>query len=106
VHKPALLKTSAAIAWGATIALSFHDLKDQADYRLWADIRTLAGFLTLAVMVDIMFTRFTAIYRAMMRSAISRLPYPAEDPGDPPTGPYPVYRMDRYRQPAQRATRG
>lgn len=87
-HGPALLRVTAAVLWGATIAA---DAIDAADGRIWLPILAAATLATWAAIQHYLIDQASQSAHAMARAALTR-PYDRRDTGPmlkAQTGPLP-----------------
>jgi hypothetical protein len=72
--KPVILRTSAVVAWGATIAADAAN----ANSRTWAALLTAAAVLSLAALYQVHTARLVKVYEAMTRAILTR-PFDSRD---------------------------
>ena len=97
VHKPALLQTSAALAWCPTIGTAVPGI----DVRIFACSLGAAVVLSLAALEQAMVERGARLYTAMTKAAITRPSYEA-----PQAVPFPAISLEGYRRTGRHANRG
>jgi hypothetical protein len=107
-NRPALLKTSAAIAWTAALYTGFDGNHGATGEHGFILATATAVVLSLAAILEANISAREAdisrrIDRAFIAMHQARVSQP--DDRDPPSGPFPAISMDRYRS-ERRANRG